>query len=126
MNEYLKIGARIKELRVSKDISQNTLAEGIGITRSLLAQIERSNTKPTLEILYKLVRYFNTTYDFLIEGKSITSNGYKEFIEQVPLPTAADHNIEYFTNQHQKEPTVMELKDQIDMIIKRLDRNKIN
>ena len=116
MNEYQKIGIRIKQLRLSKQLSQSEMADALGISRSLIAQIERSNTKPTLELLYKLVRYCNTSYDYLIEGKDIYSN---------QMLKVAEPPVIYSTKQVQKEVTLLYLKNQIDIIIDRLDRNDI-
>jgi transcriptional regulator with XRE-family HTH domain len=48
------IGLRIKKLRLSKDISQERLAEIMGISPKYLSNIERGKENPTLDIFMKL------------------------------------------------------------------------
>ena len=58
---YEEIGKRMKEIRISKNLSQEEFAEEIGITPSYLGQVERGQRKislPTLEKISAIVRYF--------------------------------------------------------------------
>ncbi len=54
------IGRKVKKLRLEKDISQEKLAEFVGMSREHISCIERGKNLPTVETLYKLAEYFET------------------------------------------------------------------
>ena len=49
-----KVGERIRLIRMSKDISQAIVAESIGVSQSLLSNIESGRCNVTLDNLIKL------------------------------------------------------------------------
>lgn len=49
-----KVGERIKMIRLGKNISQAVAAEGIGVSQSLLSNIESGRCNVTLDNLIKL------------------------------------------------------------------------
>ena len=59
MNELL--GKRIRELRVAMNLTQEQLAEKIGISRQKYARIESGSNSITLDILSKLSEIFGIT-----------------------------------------------------------------
>lgn len=65
----MTIGDRIRNIRDLANLSQDAFANSIGIKRSTIAQIESGNQLPTIKILLEIVRKYNTTYDYLIDGK---------------------------------------------------------
>lgn len=54
MEKKKLIGKRIKEIRRSKDLSQEQLAEKADINPKYLSRIERGTENPTLDMLIKL------------------------------------------------------------------------
>ncbi|MBT6143438.1 helix-turn-helix transcriptional regulator [bacterium] len=46
------VGNNISKLRLSKNLTQEKLAYGIGIAKSYLGYIEQGKSNPTLETLY--------------------------------------------------------------------------
>jgi len=54
MNEKKMIGRRIKELRRSKGLSQENLAEKAETSPNYLSRMERGTENPTLDMLIKL------------------------------------------------------------------------
>jgi putative transcriptional regulator len=48
----------LKEFRENKSISQNTLAEKLGVTRQTIISIEKDRYIPSLELAIKISRYF--------------------------------------------------------------------
>ena len=57
MNEvevYILIGERIRKLRQSKGMSQQTLADECDIEPPNLSRIENGNTNPTIKSLWKI------------------------------------------------------------------------
>ncbi|MFW6047190.1 MAG: helix-turn-helix domain-containing protein [Candidatus Woesearchaeota archaeon] len=57
---------RLKELRGEKNITQNKLAEHLGVSRSTIAGYETGKRKPEYETLQKLANYFSVSVDYLI------------------------------------------------------------
>ena len=55
----IKFGLRIKELRLSKSLTQEQLAEKLGMERSNLAKIEAGNHFPGSDNLEKILDIFN-------------------------------------------------------------------
>lgn len=60
------IGDRILKLRNEKQLTQEQLAEKLGIAPSYLSNIERNNKRPSLPLLEKLVLELNTSFDYLL------------------------------------------------------------
>lgn len=63
------IGHRIKELRISKGVSQQELSELLGIDRVSVSQIENGKRKLTPEEIIKISRFFNIDADMLLNLK---------------------------------------------------------
>ena len=57
------IGARIKEIRIGKRITQEQLAEKININPKYLSSIERGKENPTLDILIKIAKSLDVNLD---------------------------------------------------------------
>lgn len=55
----------IKELRKEKKLTQQELAEEVNVTRQTIIAIEQDKYDPSLELAFKLARYFNTKVDEL-------------------------------------------------------------
>ena len=50
----LSFGKRIRDIRMSKNISQEKLAELSGLHPTYIGQLERGEKSPTLESIYKI------------------------------------------------------------------------
>lgn len=59
-------GDRLKELRNSKNLSQEELGEILGVRKSSISNWETDKATPTYDILIKLAQYFNVTTDYLL------------------------------------------------------------
>lgn len=66
------LGAAIKAARVENKITQEQLAEMIGIAPSHVKQIEAGNRNPSVEVLFKLAQTLNFSVDeiFFPGGKN--------------------------------------------------------
>ncbi len=61
----------LKQLRKSKDISQQQLADVIGVSQQSINKYENHNVEPDIRTLIAIADYFDTTVDFLIgKGES--------------------------------------------------------
>jgi len=55
----LKINSRLHVLRAEQRITQEQLAKEVGVTRATIVAIERGDYNPSLELAFKLARFFN-------------------------------------------------------------------
>ena len=70
-----KIGERIRKRREYLEISMNNLSSGIGITSSMLSQIENGKASPSLHTIKNIADYLNTSVGALIgENDTIAQN----------------------------------------------------
>jgi XRE family transcriptional regulator, regulator of sulfur utilization len=70
-----KIGERIRKRREYLELPMNTLAKGIGITPSMLSQIENGKAYPSLHTIKHIADYLNTSVGSLIgENDTFSSN----------------------------------------------------
>lgn len=66
LNEIIKIGDRLKNLRLSRGLTQAQLADNIGIPRTTYANYETNKREPKIEILEKIANYLNVTIDDIL------------------------------------------------------------
>lgn len=65
----MDFSTRLKELRVSKDLSQDDLAKTLGLAKSSISMYEKGKRKPSFEVLESLADFFNVDMDYLL-GKT--------------------------------------------------------
>ena len=53
------IGKKIKHLRIERDLSQEKLAEHVGLSREHISYIERGKNLISIDSLYKISEFFN-------------------------------------------------------------------
>jgi XRE family transcriptional regulator, regulator of sulfur utilization len=68
-----QLGATIQRLRKAYNMSLGDLSEQSGVAKSIISQIERNETNPTLATVMKLSRALDTTVDEVLrsEAKSL-------------------------------------------------------
>ena len=62
----LSLGDRLRELRDIKGVSQQIVANLIGLDRSTYAYYESGKTEPSLRTLIILADFYDVTLDYLI------------------------------------------------------------
>ena len=65
----MSIGKRIRKGRQILEMTQQELAEVIGVTPQHISLIEQGNGAPSLSILAKLAEELGVTIDYLVTGK---------------------------------------------------------
>ncbi len=60
------LGAKIKELRTERGLSQKQLAEKIGVAANTVSQYESGQSKTSIDILANLAVELDTTTDFIL------------------------------------------------------------
>lgn len=58
---------KIKVFRAMRDITQEKLAEEVGVTRQTIIAIEKNKYVPSLELAFKIARTFNETIENIFQ-----------------------------------------------------------
>lgn len=61
---------RLKQARSAKNLSQNELANLVGIHVTNISRYERGENRPTTDVLTKLANALDTTADYLMSGST--------------------------------------------------------
>jgi XRE family transcriptional regulator, regulator of sulfur utilization len=69
-DEGQALGATIQRLRKAYNLSLGELSEQSGVAKSIISQIERNETNPTLSTVAKLSRALDTTIDEVLRGET--------------------------------------------------------
>lgn len=64
--DYVLLGKRVRIRRQVLELTQEGLAEKIGVSTSFIGHIERGSRKLSVETLYALCKALDTSADFLI------------------------------------------------------------
>ncbi len=65
-NYSMNIGEVIKELRLERDLSQQKLAEAIGVSQKAIDYWERGVNEPKASYVARLADFFEVTSDYLL------------------------------------------------------------
>lgn len=66
-------GARLKELRKNKHLSQSEAGKRLGVTRSTISAYERNVKTPSVDILVQIAVLYNVSIDYIMGLKNRTS-----------------------------------------------------
>ncbi|MGL5312921.1 MAG: helix-turn-helix domain-containing protein [Peptostreptococcaceae bacterium] len=84
----MSFGERLKELRVKNNVTQQELADYIGVGRPSIAGYETKSKHPDYDKLRLIAQFFNVTTDYLLEISDTLSSINEE-------STIATHREEY-------------------------------
>lgn len=54
---------RLRVLRAVKEVTQEKLAEELGVTRQTIHAVESGKYNPSLDLAFKMARYFETSIE---------------------------------------------------------------
>lgn len=82
--DYKLIGERIKKTRKSKEITQEAMAERLGVSIGYVSQVERGITKISLDLLGAISTVLECDIASLISESAVNSDVYmeSEFLEK--------------------------------------------
>ena len=63
---YESLGGKIKELRISMDLTQAQVAEALNVTPGYISNVENNRTAMSLRILIYYAKLMNITLDLLV------------------------------------------------------------
>lgn len=66
-------GRRIRELRESRNETQEVLSEKLNISLSMLKKIESGRKGVSVDLLVVFAEYFDTSLDFIVLGRNNTA-----------------------------------------------------
>lgn len=84
-----KFSEKFKELRKSRNLSQQELADYLHTSKSSVNMYERGEREPGLEMLEAIADYFNVDMDYLI-GKADVAN---KALSSAPAPLLTEHEV---------------------------------
>lgn len=84
-----KFSEKFKELRKSRSLSQQELADYLHTSKSSVNMYERGEREPGLEMLEAIADYFNVDMDYLV-GKADIAN---KALSNPPVPLLTDREI---------------------------------
>ena len=130
------IHKNLKQLRLSKNLTQENVAEKIGVTRQAISSYESGRTQPSVDLLMRFAEIYDTDLEEILYGKRTENHEFKRIkvifaivvflwllfrIMQVGMFMLAD---EAFLPAGEGTIAVetQEMKDAIDLRFKYLDR----
>lgn len=63
------VGNELRRVRVARKLSLRNVASAVGVSASLLSQVETGKTQPSVSTLYALVNHLGISLDGLIKGQ---------------------------------------------------------
>lgn len=82
------VGKTVNRLRKQKQLTLDQLARQCGMSKSMLSQIERNETNPTLAIVWRLAEALGQSIDDLVRGEE--SPGSLQVIPENSIPVLHD------------------------------------
>lgn len=81
--DYYEIGQRVRNLRKARSLSQEQLAEKVGISTTHMSHIETGSTKLSLPVLANMAKALDTSCDELLFGHEPSTDRSIEKIAQL-------------------------------------------
>jgi putative transcriptional regulator len=70
LNPSKNIENNIQELRHLKQLTQQDLAEAVGVTRATILALERGDYNPSLELAFRVSRFFKLSVEEVFKYRS--------------------------------------------------------
>lgn len=70
----IELGLRIKSLRTEKGLTQEKLAESLGISVEYVGKIERGKRTPSLDLVIAMSKFFHTSTDYILLANRRTTD----------------------------------------------------
>ena len=76
----MTFGEKLKQLRTSRGISQQKLADSLGMAQSSIGSYETGVREPSFAVIQRFARYFHVPFSSLMPSDQIIDD---EFVQQV-------------------------------------------
>lgn len=104
-----KLGERIRKRREYLEISMNTLAKGIGVSPSMLSQIENAKAFPSLHTIKHIADFLNTSVGSLIGENDTFANNPVILWDEKKFVKKNDHGATLYLLAHYSPLQSMEI-----------------
>lgn len=90
----MSLGARLKELRLGRGVSLQTVADAVEVSKPHIWELERGTSKnPSLDLLKKLSVYYSVSLDYLAGLKDqVEPDRIQGFARQIEGMTLTDND----------------------------------
>lgn len=84
--DFKEIGKRIKNRRLELKLTQEELAELVGVSDTYIGAIERTTSKFSIETFVKIAQALRLNSDYLLYGTTAENidNRFAEIIKEIP------------------------------------------
>jgi transcriptional regulator with XRE-family HTH domain len=118
---YEEVARRIRSARVSQNLTQDQLAERLGLKRAYIFQLERGNANPTLKTLLRLGLALGIDPRDFLPSKSAPPNPSHELanvlrMSQDLIKSITRHTTEHETRMAREIEGLRELHAQLDRL----------
>lgn len=117
------LGSNLKQLRKSKNLTQDEVSKKIGVAKNTYSGYERNIRTPDISIQYKLADLFNVTLDEL-HGR--TTNKSKNIEDDIEVLMFEDKDGWDELPKEKRKHILQELSDLADFYIEKEKRAKDN
>lgn len=87
------IAHNLKRLREERNLSQGQLAEMAGVSKVIISQIEKGDSNPTINTIWKLTGALGLPYTSLLEPEAVKT----EYIHGADVPELVEDKYHIFT-----------------------------
>ena len=63
----MEFGKKLKSLRTGKNLTQQQLADRLGVAKSIISYYESGDRYPSYDVLIKIAHIFHVTTDYLLD-----------------------------------------------------------
>lgn len=113
----MSFSEKLKALRAEKKITQQQLAEYLGVGRPTIAGYETKGKQPDFDKVMEIAEYFNVSTDYLL-GMSPIRNPYNEEI------TKPDESSQYLDVSGLTEADIEKVKEYIELLRQKYEKKK--
>ena len=92
----MDIGSKLKTSRIKAGLTQETVAEKIGVSRQTISNWENNNILPSINMLIRIATFFSVSSDYLLELDN------RKFIEVEGLTLEEISHIQQIINDIKK------------------------
>jgi transcriptional regulator with XRE-family HTH domain len=114
------IGDRLREERVRAGLSQRELARRLGVSASLISQLESGMSKPSVGTLYAIVTELDLSLDKVIRGVDYSDSKLEadpEVTATAPLGRPGSRQVIELASGVTWEDLIVETEDDIDFLL---------
>jgi transcriptional regulator with XRE-family HTH domain len=112
------IGDRIKIARVSRNLSQDSIADDLGISVSAYSNMERGVVDITVNRLVQVAEILKVDWTYLLGIEKEEEKNYEKYLQKLSGPTAPSYTVKQST-QTDIENDIKLLKQEITKLKKR-------